>query len=187
MIHPDAILSVMKLIKTDHPQKLQKIKNLYTAAFPACEQKPFSLICEKQTMGCADILYLEEMGQFCGLAITMKHDDIVLLDYFSIEESCRSQGLGSKALQELFAYYQGKRFFLEIESTLVPAENMTQRLMRKKFYLNNQMQELGMEVFIFETQMELLGHNCSLTFQEYKTLYDHTYGKMRPVALSKGN
>lgn len=175
----------MRLIKTNHPQKLQKIKDLYTKAFPACEQKSFSLICEKQQEGCVDILYLEECGRFCGLAITMKQGDLVLLDYFAIAENSRGMGLGSKALQQLFDYYQTQRFFLEIESTHTPAENMPQRLSRKQFYLNNQMQELGMEVFIFETAMELLGHNCSLTFDEYKALYDYAYGKSRPVALSK--
>lgn len=177
----------MNLIKTDNPQKLQTIKELYMQSFPACERKAFSLICEKQQQGCADILYIEEADSFCGLAITIKKDDLVLLDYFAIAEDKRGKGFGAKALQQLFTYYAGTRFFLEIESTHVAAANMPQRLSRKSFYLKNQMTEIGIEVFIYETEMELLGHGCTLTFAEYKSLYDHTYGNMRPVTLLSDN
>lgn len=173
----------MKLIKTTDPQQLQQIEQLYTQAFPACERKEFALICEKQQQGCADILYIEASGSFGGLAITIKQSDLVLLDYFAISEDKRGRGLGSNALRQLFAYYAGARFFLEIESTHVAAANMSQRLSRKSFYLNNQMTEIGIEVFIYETEMELLGHDCTLSFAEYKALYDHTYGNMRPVTL----
>lgn len=176
-------MNTIKLIKTENPQQLQQIEELYTQAFPACEQKEFALICEKQQQGCADILYIESSGCFCGLAITMKQGDLVLLDYFAIARECRGKGLGSEALAQLFSYYAGARFFLEIESTHVAAANMSQRLSRKSFYLNNQMTEIGIEVFIYETEMELLGHDCTLSFAEYKALYDHTYGNMRPVTL----
>ena len=152
------------------------IETLYEKSFPACERKPFSLILEKQKTGNVDVLILEENNQFLGFAITMMDNDLVLLDYFAIAEESRGNGYGSTALHLLFDFYKGKRFFLEIESTHTAAENISQRLLRKQFYLSNDMTELGIEATVFETDMELLGHNISLTFEEYQDIYRNIYG-----------
>lgn len=166
----------MKLLKALSPGQLHCIEELYERAFPACERKPFSLILEKQAAGSVDILSLEENGSFCGLAITMKDGDLVLLDYFAIAEEKRGTGCGSSALSVLYAYYSGKRFFLEIESTKEDAENKQQRLRRKHFYLKNELHELGIEACVFGTNMELLGRNMHLTFDEYFSVYKNVYG-----------
>lgn len=165
----------MQLIKAFESNQLNRIENLYERAFPKCERKPFALICEKQSSGSVDILYLEEQEHFCGLAITMKDRDLVLLDYFAIAEDKRGMGYGSAALAALYSYYSGKRFFLEIESTKEDAENREQRLQRKSFYLKNGLTELGIEACVFDTNMELLGKEMSLTFNEYLSVYKHVY------------
>ena len=38
------------------------------------------------------------------------------------------------------------------------------------------MQELGVEVTLFGVDMELLGYNCGVNFDEYQGLYFDTYG-----------
>ena len=125
----------MKMLHAHTQNHYEQIKTLYENAFPSCERKPFSLILEKQKTGNVDVLILEENNQFLGLAITMMDNDLVLLDYFAITEESRGNGYGSTALHLLFDFYKGKRFFLEIESTHTAAENISQRLLRKQFYL----------------------------------------------------
>ena len=71
----------MEIRKAEKERELKEIFWLYDSAFPASEKKPFSVILEKQKQGSVDILYLEEDGQFAGLAITAKKGDLVLLDY----------------------------------------------------------------------------------------------------------
>lgn len=166
----------MQLIQAFSTDQLHLIKALYEKSFPACERKPFSLILEKQSDGNVDVLFLKENGNFCGLAVTMKDGDLVLLDYFAIAEEKRGMGFGGAALSALYAYYPGKRFFLEIESTKEDAANRQQRLRRKRFYLKNGLDELGVEACVFGTNMELLGRNMTLTFDEYFSVYQNIYG-----------
>lgn len=167
----------MHFIQASEKTQLDQIEALYEKSFPKSEKKPFSLICEKQAAGMVDILYIQENDDFCGLAITMKNNDLVLLDYFAIAPEKHGMGCGSAALQQLFRYYEEKRFFLEIETTKEEADNMIQRQRRKRFYLKNDMTELGIDVVVFGTNMELLGHNISLTPEEYLNVYQDTYGR----------
>lgn len=172
----------MELISAGERRVTTQLKELYVRAFPACERKPYEVIEEKQRAGELDVFAIEQDGSFCGLAISVKYKDIVLLDYFAIEDSVRNKGYGSMALMKLCEYYQDKRFILEVESTLENAPNHEQRVARKEFYLRNGWSELGVVVFIYETQMELLGYGTDISFGEYEELYRQSY----PERLPKG-
>lgn len=167
----------MELIKAKKLSQWRKIRNLYKSAFPEYERKPLLLVWLAQKKGNADIWIIESNNDFVGLAITMNSQDLVLLDYFAIDEKKRGNGLGSKALKKLQSYYNGRRFFLEIETVYTSAENLAERKRRKKFYLSNGMSELKIMAKVFKTDMELLGYNCSLDFDEYRSIYLSSYGK----------
>lgn len=132
-----------------------------------------------------DIWALEKEQEFIGLAITMKSEDFVLLDYFAIAGEKRASGYGSEALKSLQEYYGNKRFFLEIESTHGKADNQEQRERRKRFYLANNMTEMGIRVDVFGTEMELLGYGCSLDFAEYVSVYRDVYGRRKAEKLKE--
>lgn len=113
---------------------------------------------------------------FTGLAITARHRDLVMLDYFAISPCHRQGGVGSKVFRMLKERYAGQRFFLEIESTLVKAENAEQRKRRKAFYLKNGMVDMPFTVDAFGVEMEILADGCSLEFEEYRDLYHSLFG-----------
>ena len=166
----------MKLRKVRSTKDWRDIKKLYKRAFPLNEKKPFWLIRNKFETGQADVWVLDRNGEFSGLAITMNGDDLVLLDYFAVRADKRGCGIGSEALEALQEQYGDRRFFLEIESVDKQSSKLAERQRRKKFYLANRMQELGVEVKLFGVDMELLGHNCEVSFEEYRNLYLITYG-----------
>lgn len=113
----------MKLTQNLSPARLSDIKNLYVHAFPAAERKPFYMIHKKQAEGSMEILSIEnDTGDFLGLAITILYKDIVLLDYFAVDDNQRNNGAGSSALRMLLERYLGKRFLLEIEAPDIPSE-----------------------------------------------------------------
>ena len=101
----------------------------------------------------------------------------MLLDYFAIEENQRGKGLGSESLGTLQKYYEGRKFFLEIESVYEKCENLEERKRRKQFYLQNGMTELKIMVNLFGTNMEVLGYRCKLDFKTYHSVYEYSYGK----------
>ena len=167
----------MRLIETPCAARLAQIEKLYYEAFPVEEQKPFSVILEKNREGSMEILAAENNHKdFMGLAITARHRDLVLLDYFAISPRHRQGGVGSKVFRMLKERYAGQRFFLEIESTLVKAENTEQRKRRKAFYLKNGMIDMPFTVDAFGMEMEILADGCSLEFEEYRDLYHSLFG-----------
>lgn len=168
----------MKLREITSGSDWKNLKQLYKAAFPEYERKPLWIVRMKHRKGEADIWVIEHEGEFAGMTITVNELDMVLLDYFAICDEKRNCGLGGKALQMLQKKYEGKRFFLEIESVDENAENAKERVRRKEFYLRNGMSEIGVRANVYTVDMELLGYNCDLTFEEYMSLYQASYGPL---------
>ena len=166
----------MKLIPARDSARLTAIENLYLSAFPAAERKPFSLLLEKQREGSVEILSLEEDGAFAGLAILVRLDDLVLLDYFAVSPGQRGRGIGGESLKLLNEHCRGSRFFLEIEDVGVPSDNAEQRRRRRAFCLRHGMTPLPFRVNLFGVQMELLSFGAPLTFDEYFRLYRDIFG-----------
>ena len=169
----------MKL-KPPNKESLAKIKKLYRAAFPRIERKPFRLIlrqCEKDE---AELYAIESNdGAFVGLAVTVKHNDIVMLDYFAIHPKVRGKGIGSRALQMLRSKYADHRFILEIESIDEPCKNLEARKKRREFYLRNGMKPTGYTAQVFFTVLEVLTAGEPVSFEEYRELYrSHLGDKM---------
>ena len=156
----------------------KKVRKLYMRAFPANERKPLSVIRYKQYKKAADVWMIEEEDTFVGMAVTMNGPDLVLLDYFAIEDNHRGNGFGSKALKMLQKMYSTSRFFLEIERTDVDADNLEERKRRKSFYLQNNMSELYVYADLFGVEMELLGYHCDVSYEEYFNLYVSNYGRV---------
>lgn len=176
MVYNISVRCIMELKQITDKKQWKRIKALYKAAFPKYERKPFRLIRSMHKKGTADVWYIEDNGRFTGLAATMNHGDLVLLDYFAIAEDCRGQGAGSRALQMLQQHYSGRRFFLEIESVYTEAENLPERIRRKQFYLKNGMTEMRIYAKVGVTEMEVLGYNCTITFPEYQSVYLNNLG-----------
>ncbi len=154
-----------------------KIYRLYQSAFPRCEKKPFSMIRSMKKKGKSDVWYCEEDGRFAGLVITINGPDKILLDYLAVAKKRRGQGFGSKILLQMRKQYEGKGVFLEIEQVTETAENYEERKRRKQFYISNGMREMKVYVKLFGVDMELLGFDCSLTFEEYHDFYRDNYNE----------
>ena len=180
--------AIMKLVEAHDVNRLNKIQDLYNEAFPLAERKSFSLLLKTRDSGQAEILSIEnENNDFLGLAITAQYLDLVLLDYFAIASTQRGSGIGSKVFQLLKQRYADKRFFLEIERTDVPADNQLIRQKRKAFYLKHGMKNAPFMVNLCGVEMEILAHDCELSFQDYFNLYHSLFGAhiSRYISLAK--
>ena len=121
--------------------------------------------------------YCEKDGRFAGLVITINGSDRILLDYLAVDKKRRGQGIGSEILQSMRQKYQGKGIFLEIEIVDERENDYKERKRRKKFYLSNGMTEMNVYVELFGVDMELLGYDCCLSKEEYKTFYRENYNE----------
>ena len=166
------------MITLEKPKKLKHylaLYRLYMQAFPASERKPVSMILKTCREGRADIWCAMEGGRFAGLAVTVNSADTVLLDYLAVVKAQRNHGIGAAIIQALLQKYPGKGLFIEIESTYADVPDRDLRLRRKAFYLRSGFVPMQVMVNLFGVQMELLGIDCRLTFQEYHSFYHDNY------------
>lgn len=159
---------------------------LYQAAFPASEKKPFSMIRSMYKKGKSDVWYCADGGKFAGLVITINGPDKILLDYLAVVKNRRGQGIGSEMLQKMREQYTGKGVFLEIEIVDEAADNYEERKRRKQFYLSNGMTPMNVFVELFGVDMELLGFDCALTFEEYHDFYRDNYNAWAAEHVKRG-
>ena len=162
----------MILRETYASYDLERIENLYLRAFPLDERKPFPVILEKCREGSMQILKAEdENHDFLGLVIMILHNDLAILDYLAMDESCRNKGYGSQILSLLNERYADYRMILEIENPDVPSDNTAERIRRKGFYLRNGMIMMPFEVDLFGVEMLILTNGEHVTFDEYHSIF----------------
>lgn len=152
------------------------MKKTYLEAFPKSERKPFGIMKRKARQGVMELLVISGEGRPVGLAITVLHGDMVLLDYFAVARDFQGQNCGSAALGLLRERYQDRRLILEIELPDEAAPNQEERIRRKHFYLKNGMQETGIRVCVFQVPMEVLTDGKPMTFEEYHGIYRDSIG-----------
>ena len=155
---------------------------LYLRSFPAAERKSIRRILRMAKIGRAGIWAIRRDGKFAGLLITMEAPHLVQLDYLAVCKKERNSGLGSDALALLREKLAGKPLFVEIESPFAPGPDQELRKRRRGFYLRAGMEPLGILAEVYEVQMELLGWDCQLTFDDYIAFYRDYY---RPQAAEK--
>ena len=148
---------------------------LYRTSFPPAERKPFLTILKKYRSGSTDVWCIRQGRHFLGFASTMNSPHMVMLDYLVISKKRRGTGIGTEAMKQLMARYSDRALLLEIESPYEPGDDQILRRKRKVFYLNCGMESLHIMAEVFGVPMELLGKNCSLTFEEYRNFYRDFY------------
>ncbi len=166
----------MEIRPITDPADWNAIRSLYRTAFPLCERKPFFLIRHIHRKGTADVWVIRENDTFAGFAVTLNAGNMVLLDYYAIVPEFRCSGIGTWALSQLTEHYRARRFFLEVESVYEPAQNLEERIRRKAFYLRAGLKPMHIMVDVFGTNMELLGFECSISYEEYLSVYRENFG-----------
>ena len=170
----------MNTITLQAPTKLSQwlqIYKLYRAAFPKEERKPFATIVNKYRQGIFDVWCICRDGKFSGIATTINHGDLILVDYLAVCPQCRGQGIGSATLKLLKERYAGNDLLLEIESVYEDSPDKAQRLRRKAFYLGCGMQPMGVMIDLFGVAMELMSFGRKVSFEEYLSIYVDSTGQ----------
>lgn len=154
-----------------------QLYRLYQKAFPASEKKPFSMIRKMYRKGSSDVWYFTQDGNFAALVITINGEEHVLIDYLAVAEKSRGTGIGSQVLEQMRQEYAGKGVFLEIESVYDQCDDRAQRCRRKHFYEKCGMKSMEVFVNLFGVNMELMGFDCKLSYEQYHDFYRKNYNQ----------
>lgn len=163
----------IQLISQDNKENL---KDLYLEAFPLIERKPFDLLLSKEKEGKAQLLSILMKDKFVGLVILLRNKKNVLLDYFAISESARSQNIGSQVIAHLKEKYKQENLIFEIESTQTESKDIDVRKKREKFYLKNGLVHLNHKVFLNGVEMMIMGNKKTIHIDDYLEIYRNVLG-----------
>ncbi len=158
-------------------EDMKRIKQLYNTAFPDDERAPLILLALRSEKSGADFWSLYADGEWFGLAYAITEDDLTYLFYLAVSEEKRGQGLGSKALQTLKMKYYGNRFFLALEKIDENAENYSERLKRRQFYINNGLEPLGSTIKEGKVRYDVMGVGGNVRPEEYVRMMRNYLGK----------
>ena len=119
-------------ILNENQKPWKEIKEIYFEAFPKSERKPFFAIQHSVKKGKAQLLTAMENEILQGFVMAIPYKDMVMVDYLAVSSKIRSQGTGSKIIQEVCKRFSDKKVVLLIERLDDSAENKEQRIARRK-------------------------------------------------------
>lgn len=155
-----------------------EIRQIYFEAFPKSERKPFVTVRRSVEKGKAQMLAALEEDTLLGFVMAIPYHDMVMVDYLAVSGNVRSQGTGSRIIQEVCRRFPDKRIVLLIERPDGTAENREQRISRRNFYLKNGFASSGIFITGYSGNMEILNWGGMVSWQEYMELQRYALGKL---------
>lgn len=156
----------------------KEIKEIYFEAFPKSERKPFFTLRRSVKKGKVQLLTAMENEILQGFVMAIPYKDMVMVDYLAVSSKIRSQGTGSKILQEVYRRFSDKKIVLLIERLDESAENKEQRIARRKFYFKNGFTSSDIYITGYSGNMEILNYGGMVSTQEYMDLQQYALGKL---------
>jgi GNAT superfamily N-acetyltransferase len=156
----------------------KEIKEIYFEAFPKSERKPFFTIRHSVKKGKAQLLTAMENGILQGFVMMIPYRDMLMVDYLAVSGKIRSQGTGSKILQEVCRHFSDIKIILLIERLDDSAKNKEQRIARRKFYFKNGFTSSEIYITGHSGNMEILNFGGMVSLQEYMDLQQYALGKL---------
>lgn len=159
-------------------QDKKMIKKLYISAFPAEERAPFFMVAAKAKKGRAELLTARENGRFAGMVYMVCNEKLAYLFYLAVDESQRGKGIGGEIINALKERYKGRRIFLAREQLDKSAENYSQRVSRRNFYLRCGFEDLPCLIKEGPVIYDAMGIGGNVSAAEYDELIVKWCGKL---------
>lgn len=118
-------------------KEYKQVKQLYKRAFPKYEREPWSWLLIKSKYQRADFMAFYDQEQFVGFAYVIHNHGMHYILYLAVNDQVRSQGYGTRIINELRNLYPNDSLALDVEQPNPHAANNQQRLRRLRFYRRN--------------------------------------------------
>lgn len=121
---------------------------------------PFGLMVAMSCLWHTDFLAFYDGNTLCGFVYTATMKKLTFLMFFAVPQQLQSMGYGSRILSQLQAMCGSRKLIVSIEPCVDAANNIAQRLRRKRFYCKNGYGETGYFMKLFgQEKQELLVKN----------------------------
>lgn len=164
----------------------KKVKEIYTASFLKKDRMPFWLMLALAKTKSTDFLSFYDGDTLCGFVYMAAMKDLAFVMFFAVDEGLRSKGYGGKILEEVQSIYPDRKIIISIERCDEPAENIEQRLRRKRFYLRNGYAETKYLLEMGHEAQEILIKNGTFQAEEFFSFFlKYSNGTVRPKIWKK--
>ena len=101
-----------------------------------------------------------------------------MVDYLAVSSKIRSKGTGSHLLEHICKHFAGKKIVLLIERPDDAAENQSQRLARRRFYLKNGFTSSNLFSTGVSGEMEIMNRGGMISADDYMALQQYALGSL---------
>lgn len=155
-----------------------EIKKIYLEAFPKAERKPYLSLRHSVKKGKALLMTASENNQLLGFTVLIPYQDMVMVDYLAVSSRIRSRGTGSYIMEQVCKHFSDKKIVLLIERLDDAADNSSQRIARRKFYLKNGFSSSDLFITGTSGEMEILNYSGRVSQEEYLSLQKYALGSL---------
>lgn len=165
-------MTLTKACRSDY----KLVRKLYCTAFPPEERPPFFLLKRRAQQGRGELLVARDAERFIGFVYLIPWEDLVYLFFFAVESDVRGGGYGSRIIELVREQNRGKRIFLAREPLDDCAENNSQRIRRRRFYLKNGFVDWPVAIVEQGYRFDTMGIGEMVTPEEYDALITRWLG-----------
>ena len=143
------------------------VMEIYDRLFPATEKIPHEVLLQIAKNEKGELKVYKENGALCGFTFIAKDEFFSYLMFFAVNDSLHSKGYGSKIVQQFKEMNLDRPIIFAIEDPDEEgAENLTQRIRRRAFYMKNGFEFTGTKMASSEAKLLLFG-----TTKDVKSVY----------------
>ncbi len=159
----------LEILKPDCDDRAA-LNSINEEAFPPSEYMPSEEIFEFAKNTDSDVLGIYDGGRLVGFILFLKNEECGYIFFLAVDKNARSKGYGGAALKALADSYPNLQIILDFEEIDENAENIEQRIRRKKFYLRNGFCETGRYTLLRDGRFEVVCNNGPLLVEPFKKL-----------------
>lgn len=156
-------------------QEQARIRKLFLSAFPRVERPPYFLL-KRHAKRNVDWWSIFQDDVWAGFFYVIRDAQNAYVSFFAIDPAMRGKGCGTEAVMQLIRQYAGKCLFLAIEPVEEGAENYSQRVSRRNFYLKCGLSPQGKSIQEGPVIYELLGVGGDVRDETYRSLMGRWLG-----------
>ena len=161
--------------------KNKDVKKIYIDSFPKKERMPFALMVLQTKITHTDFLAFYDKDILCGFIYMATNKNITFVMFFAVDKDIRAKGYGSKILNEIQTLYPDNKIIISIERCDVEAENIDDRIRRKKFYIKNGYIDTGYLIELSNIEQEIIIKNGEFNKEEFAEFFKkYSNGTMKP-------
>ncbi|MEY4664062.1 GNAT family N-acetyltransferase [Weissella cibaria] len=148
--------------------KYKTVVDMYNEAFPDAERLPLLYLKFLSWRKGVSFTAYYDGSDIIGMTYTVKTDQMIFVLYLTTNAAVRSNGYGTKILQELIRRNANREVVLNIEPLDEFAENAEQRERRWRFYQKNGFFMTGYLLEEDGQYFEILSTSKSFSVADYK-------------------